>query len=99
MGKKRKLKTTNITSSAQINIWFAMATKSMQIKDWDGVIEICKQILLHLPKKSNDRADALSYLTQVATLVYWIKQSMRNLVKFRLLKPKPNRRIAWTLKL
>jgi membrane protease YdiL (CAAX protease family) len=38
-------------------------------------------------------------LTQVATLDYWIKQSMRNLVKFRLLKPKPNRRIAWTLKL
>ena len=62
MGKKRKLKTTNITSSTQINMWFAMATESMKIKDWDGVIQICKQILLHLPKKSNDRADALSYL-------------------------------------
>jgi tetratricopeptide (TPR) repeat protein len=62
MGKKGKLRTTNTISHAQISKWFAMATESMQIKDWNGVIEICKRILLHSPKKSTDRADALSYL-------------------------------------
>lgn len=62
MGKKGRNRTTSITPPAQVGIWFALATESMQNKDWESVIEICKRILLHLPKKSTDRADALSYL-------------------------------------
>ena len=50
MGKKRKLKATNITSSTQINMWFAMATESMKIKDWDGVSKFASRSFCIYPK-------------------------------------------------
>lgn len=88
MGKKRKLSATNTASSAQVSIWFDMATESMQIKDWEGVIEICKQILLHLPKKSKDRADALSYLGNAYVMMQEFRSAYQALSEALTITPK-----------
>jgi tetratricopeptide (TPR) repeat protein len=62
MNKKSKQKTKNLINPQQISQWFAMATRAIQNEDWDTVIRTCKRILIYTPKKSTDRADALTYL-------------------------------------
>ena len=93
MVKKKGSNYSSGVTKSQIDLWFARATFAMQAEDWEVVIEICARLLRYLPKKSADRADALSYMANAYGMLQKFELAYQALCEALIITP--NDSVLW----